>query len=96
MHWLCNFPSGTKIFYHLVKNNTIAIKVVDFQRIMVHNDRWKIPGTEDIMNNEWEKFGKEIRNIVEDAVNAQDFRQLNRTITKDRKSVCRERVSINV
>ena len=33
------------------------------------------------MNNEWEKFGKEIRNIVEDAVNAQDFRQLNRTIT---------------
>ncbi len=34
-----------------------------------------------IMNNEWEKFGKDIRSIVEDAVNAQDFRQLNRTIT---------------
>lgn len=33
------------------------------------------------MDNEWEKFGKEIRNIVEDAVNAQDFNQLNRTIT---------------
>lgn len=33
------------------------------------------------MDNEWEKFGRDIRNIVEDAVNAQDFRQLNRTIT---------------
>lgn len=33
------------------------------------------------MNNEWEKFGRDIRNIVEDAVNAQDFHQLNRTIT---------------
>lgn len=33
------------------------------------------------MDNEWEKFGKEIRNIVEDAVNSQDFHQLNRTIT---------------
>ena len=33
------------------------------------------------MDNEWEKFGKDIRNIVEEAVNSQDFRQLNRTIT---------------
>lgn len=33
------------------------------------------------MDKEWEKFGRDIRNIVEDAVNAQDFRQLNRTIT---------------
>ncbi len=33
------------------------------------------------MDNEWEKFGREIRNIVEDAVNSQDFHQLNRTIT---------------
>lgn len=33
------------------------------------------------MNNDWEKFGKDIRNIVEDAVNSQDFHQLNKTIT---------------
>ncbi len=33
------------------------------------------------MNQEWEKFGKDIRNIVEDAVNSQDFRQLNKAIT---------------
>lgn len=33
------------------------------------------------MGNDWEKFGKDIRNIVEDAVNSQDFRQLNKTIT---------------
>lgn len=33
------------------------------------------------MNHEWEKFGKDIRNIVEDAINSQDFHQLNKTIT---------------
>ena len=33
------------------------------------------------MNQEWEKFGRDIRNIVEDAVNSQDFRQLNKAIT---------------
>ena len=33
------------------------------------------------MDKEWEKFGRDIRAIVEDAVNTQDFRQLNKTIT---------------
>lgn len=33
------------------------------------------------MNQDWEKFGKDIRNIVEDAVNSQDFDQLNKIIT---------------
>lgn len=33
------------------------------------------------MNEEWEKFGKDICNIVEDAVNSQDFGQLNKMIT---------------
>ena len=33
------------------------------------------------MNQEWEKLGKDIRNIVEDAVNSQNFSQLNKTIS---------------
>lgn len=33
------------------------------------------------MNQEWEKLGKDIRNIVEDAINSQNFSQLNKTIT---------------
>lgn len=33
------------------------------------------------MNNEWEKFGKEIRNIVDDAVSSQNFQHMNQTIT---------------
>ncbi|MFG6383287.1 MAG: 5-bromo-4-chloroindolyl phosphate hydrolysis family protein [Lachnospiraceae bacterium] len=33
------------------------------------------------MNNQWEKFGKDIQNIVEDAIDSQDFNQLNKTIT---------------
>lgn len=33
------------------------------------------------MNPDWEKLGKDIQHIVEDAVNSQDFNQLNKTIT---------------
>lgn len=33
------------------------------------------------MNNEWEKFGKDIKDIVDNAINSQDFNQLNKTIT---------------
>lgn len=33
------------------------------------------------MNQEWEKLGHDIRNIVEDAINSQNFTQLNKTIT---------------
>lgn len=33
------------------------------------------------MNNEWEKFGKDIQNIIEDAVDSQNFNQLNKNIT---------------
>ncbi len=33
------------------------------------------------MNQDWEKFGKDIRNIVEDAVNSQNFSQLNKMIS---------------
>lgn len=33
------------------------------------------------MNQDWEKFGKDIRSIVEEAINSQDFSQLNQTIT---------------
>ena len=36
---------------------------------------------EEQMNQEWEKLGKDIRNIVEDAVNSQNFSQLNKTIS---------------
>ncbi|TGY95945.1 hypothetical protein E5329_12355 [Petralouisia muris] len=33
------------------------------------------------MNNEWEKFGKDIKDLVDDAINSQDFNQLNKAIT---------------
>lgn len=33
------------------------------------------------MNPDWEKLGKDVQHIVEDAVNSQNFSQLNRTIT---------------
>ena len=33
------------------------------------------------MNPDWEKFGRDIQHIVEDAVNSQNFSQLNKTIT---------------
>lgn len=33
------------------------------------------------MNSEWEKFGKDIKDIVDDAINSQDFNQLNKAIT---------------
>lgn len=33
------------------------------------------------MNQDWERWGRDIRNIVEDAVESQDFRKLNDTIS---------------
>ena len=36
---------------------------------------------EESMNKEWEKIGKNVRNIIEDSINAQNFYQLNQTIT---------------
>lgn len=36
---------------------------------------------EESMNKEWEKIGKNVRNIIEDSINAQNFHQLNQTIT---------------
>lgn len=33
------------------------------------------------MNQDWEKWGKDIRNIVQDAIDSQDFNKLNQTIT---------------
>ncbi len=32
------------------------------------------------MTSDWEKFGKDVQHIVEDAINSQDFSQLNKTI----------------
>lgn len=32
------------------------------------------------MTSDWEKFGRDVQHIVEDAINAQDFSQLNKTI----------------
>lgn len=32
------------------------------------------------MTSDWEKFGKDVKHIVEDAINSQDFSQLNTTI----------------
>ena len=33
------------------------------------------------MNNEWERFGDEIKRTIQDAVDSQDFSRLNQTIT---------------
>ena len=33
------------------------------------------------MNPDWEKLGKDVQHIVEDAVNSQNFSQLNKAIT---------------
>ena len=33
------------------------------------------------MNNEWEKFVKDIKDLVDEAINSQDFNQLNKAIT---------------
>lgn len=33
------------------------------------------------MDNNWEKYGKEIRNLVENAISSQNFNQLNKNIT---------------
>ena len=33
------------------------------------------------MNQDWEKWGRDIRNIVQDAVDSQDFQRLNETIS---------------
>ncbi len=33
------------------------------------------------MNSDWEKLGQDIQHIVEDAINSQNFNQLNKTIT---------------
>lgn len=33
------------------------------------------------MNQDWEKWGKDIRSIVQDAIDSQDFNKLNQTIT---------------
>ena len=44
-------------------------------------DDFKGRDLEEYMNSEWEKFGKDIKNIVDDAVNSQDFNQLNKAIT---------------
>lgn len=34
-----------------------------------------------MVNNEWERFGEEIRRTVQDAIDAQDFNKLNQTVT---------------
>lgn len=44
-------------------------------------DDFKRRDLEACMNNEWEKFGKDIKDIVDDAINSQDFNQLNKAIT---------------
>lgn len=66
------------------------IKNIDFDGIMLDNDISKIIlkypyfalnlRRED-MNPDWEKLGRDVQHIVEDAVNSQNFSQLNKTIT---------------
>ena len=34
-----------------------------------------------MINNDWERFGEEIRRTIQDAVDNQDFRRLNQTVS---------------
>ena len=69
------FAAPSKVSIH------VPGKTAGFPSDLYEEKHKRIALQDYLLRKLWEKFGKDIKNIVDDAVNSQDFNQLNKAIT---------------